>query len=125
MGCENDQVYLDPDRYLTLADGTVMDLKTRKPFRQKQNDPGCWGSRKISMGGRGEAEKEWGDPMDLSPRQEGASGRLSNDDLEYERISKVMNRRIVDGMSDEQKELLANLDSILGPSKFVEESRHG
>lgn len=125
MGCENDQVYLDPDRYLTLADGTVMDLKTRKPLRQKPNDPGCWGSRKISWGRKGDVEKEWGDPMDWSPKQETQEGQLTKDDLEYARISKIMNQKIRDGMSDAQKELLANLDSILGPTKLVEESRHG
>ena len=116
---------VDVKATITLADGTVMDLRTRKPLRQKPNDSGCWGSRKVSWGRKGDAEKEWGDPMDWSPGRETSGGQLTKDDLEYARISEIMNKKIKAGMSDAQKELLANLDSILGPTKLVEESRHG
>ena len=122
MGMENNPMFLEKDRFLTLADGTVMDLKARKPLSQTKNDPGCWGSRKIAWGRKGEPEAEWGDPVGSLPSPENPSGNLTPDDLEYARICQVMDKRIKDNMSAEQKELLANVDRILGPSRLEEES---
>ena len=125
MGMEGNPMFLEKDRFLTLADGTVMDLKTRKPVSQKKDDLGCWGSRKMAWGRKGEPEAEWGDPVGSLPSPEDPSGNLAPDDLEYAKLCRVMDKRIRDNMSAEQKELLASVDKILGPSKLVEESRNG
>ena len=121
MGMENDVTFLQKDRFLRLSDGTVMDLENRRVFREGNSpERGSWGSRTIRWNGNG--EKEWGDPLDWSlPEGSSPEGGLSREDMEYEKLSKCMNRKIEDNMSDEQKELLANLDNILGRSKLVEE----
>lgn len=124
MGSENDMTFFMKDRFITLPDGTVMDLETRKQVKGTRNDPGCWGSRIVDWGKNKDPEPQWGDPMDCVGRRSGDG--LTRDDVEYANISKMMNKRTVDSMSDEQKNLLANLDSILGPSKLViEEGMNG
>jgi len=124
MGMENDITFLQKDRFLRLSDGTVMDLEKRRVFREGNSlENGSWGSRTIRWDGPDE-KPEWGNPMDWSPRESGSSfGGLSKDDIEYAKISKIMDQKIRDEMSDEQKSLLANLDDILGKCKLVEESK--
>ena len=115
-------------RFVTLPDGTVIDMVARKVVKDPNTTPGCWGSGKLSR--PKETESMWTDEDIYGQKQLFGSVQdtgLSKNDIEYNRMKQEQDKKLVSNMSDEQKRMLANLDSILGKSKLIEESKkyHG
>ena len=106
------EMQMNPERFYTSPDGTVFDLNTNKMIvkgKYQNNAPGCWGDGKVKW--QKSSEPEWNNRDIYSLGGYEQTVGLSKDDIAYNEMSKKMNQKLQNNMSDEQKQLLDELNS--------------
>ena len=126
----NDSIYgkcgrqVDPNRYFRCADGSILDLKTKRVVSQAEmpEDPAEWNSGTIDR----RCASDWNDrdiySLPDSRYTSGGDPQISDEDKRYWEMAEKESRKMVDNMNDEQKRLLVSLEhgGITRKSRLVD-----
>ena len=123
MGCENTYMMnmnIDPSRYFTCPDGSVIDLKTRKKVVANKVDRETQEHSKMRWIDRfTQNDNQWGRINDMirnfdpSHPYQSAMG-MTKDDIAYQEMANRESAKLKANMTQEQKNVLANLEKFIG-----------
>ncbi len=103
---------LDGNRYFRCADGSILDLRTKRVVSHAElsKDPTEWHSGTVER----KYSSEWNDreicSLPDSRYTNTGESQISDEDKRYWDIAEKESRKMIDNMNDEQKRLLASLE---------------